>query len=288
MTGTPVQYIHYMPYGELLVYQTLTDYDERFKFTGKEHDDETGYDFFGARYHASALPSWLSVDPLADKYPGISPYAYCSWDPINKIDPDGRDEFEVNWNPEANKVTIKQIKNENYDQFHIVDADGDRIASSNKYDYRTITNLRSGKWGESNLSLFDVKGDDNAEDLFRFLGSNFTEEKGTPLEWSRVMVGTSNSGRNIIGTSMKKNATGVGHYIMFNGYTIRGVDHNHPNGTGPSNPDINNALFYNLKFPRAILRVYANGEYFPYSENTPKRSVIGVELKEIEVIGRKK
>ena len=249
---------------------------------------QTPYDFFGARNYSSAITSWLSVDPLADKYPNISPYAYCSWDPINKIDPDGRDEFEVNWNPEANKVTIKQIKNENYDQFHIVDADGDRIASSNKYDYRTITKLRSGKWGKSNLSLFDVKGDDNAEDLFRFFGSNFTEEKGTPLEWSRVMVGTSNSGRNIIGTSMKKDATGVGHYILFNGYTIRGVDHNHPNGTGPSNTDIDNALLYNSKFPRAILRVYANGEYFPYNENTPKRPVIGVELKEVEVIGRKK
>ena len=32
-----------MPYGELLVYQTLTDYNERFKFTGKERDDENGY-----------------------------------------------------------------------------------------------------------------------------------------------------------------------------------------------------------------------------------------------------
>ena len=29
-----------MPYGELLVYQTLTDYNERFKFTGKERDEE--------------------------------------------------------------------------------------------------------------------------------------------------------------------------------------------------------------------------------------------------------
>ena len=32
-----------MPYGELLVDQTLTDYNERFKFTGKERDDENGY-----------------------------------------------------------------------------------------------------------------------------------------------------------------------------------------------------------------------------------------------------
>ena len=34
---------------------------------------------------------WLSVDPLADKYPGISPYAYCAWNPIKFVDPDGRE-----------------------------------------------------------------------------------------------------------------------------------------------------------------------------------------------------
>jgi hypothetical protein len=32
----------------------------------------------------------LSVDPMADKYPGISPYAYCAWNPIMLVDPDGR------------------------------------------------------------------------------------------------------------------------------------------------------------------------------------------------------
>jgi uncharacterized protein RhaS with RHS repeats len=34
---------------------------------------------------------FLSVDPLAGKYPGISPYAYVANNPINAIDPDGRD-----------------------------------------------------------------------------------------------------------------------------------------------------------------------------------------------------
>ena len=63
--------------------------EKRYKFTGKERDMETGYDYFGARYYSSSLPLWLSPDPLPDKYPSISPYAYCNWNPIKYIDPDG-------------------------------------------------------------------------------------------------------------------------------------------------------------------------------------------------------
>ncbi len=32
------------------------------------------------------MPLWLSVDPLADKYPNISSYAYCAWNPVKYID----------------------------------------------------------------------------------------------------------------------------------------------------------------------------------------------------------
>ena len=60
--------------------------------TGKERDEETGYGYFGARYMDHELMTmWLSVDPMADKYPSISPYAYCNWNPIKLIDPDGRE-----------------------------------------------------------------------------------------------------------------------------------------------------------------------------------------------------
>jgi RHS repeat-associated protein len=61
----------------------------RYKFTGKERDAETGYDYFGARYYSSELSVWLSVDPLADKYPGISAYAYVFNNPVMLIDPWG-------------------------------------------------------------------------------------------------------------------------------------------------------------------------------------------------------
>ena len=60
-------------------------------FIGKERDSETGFSYFGARYYDSDLMTgWLSVDPMADKYPSLSPYNYCAWNPIRLVDPDGR------------------------------------------------------------------------------------------------------------------------------------------------------------------------------------------------------
>ena len=94
--GNPVQHLQYLPYGEPYVDQRTIGYSERFRFTGKERDEETGYGYFGARYMDHELmTSWLSVDPMADKYPSISPYNYCMWNPVKLIDPDGRDVWEV-------------------------------------------------------------------------------------------------------------------------------------------------------------------------------------------------
>ena len=57
-------------------------------FSGKEKDPETGYHYFGARYYNSDLSLWLSVDPMSDKYPNLSPYNYCAWNPMKLADPD--------------------------------------------------------------------------------------------------------------------------------------------------------------------------------------------------------
>ena len=63
-----------------------------FVFTGKERDEETGYGYFGARYMDHELMTmWLSVDPMADKYLSISPYAYCAWNPVKLVDPAGKE-----------------------------------------------------------------------------------------------------------------------------------------------------------------------------------------------------
>ena len=90
--GNPVQHLQYLPYGEPYVDQRTIGYSERFRFTGKERDEETGYGYFGAKYMDHELMTmWLSVDPMADKYPSVSPYAYCAWNPVKLVDPDGRE-----------------------------------------------------------------------------------------------------------------------------------------------------------------------------------------------------
>ncbi len=43
-----------------------------------------------ARHYNSDLSIWLSVDPLADKYPGVSPYTYCANNPVRLVDPNGK------------------------------------------------------------------------------------------------------------------------------------------------------------------------------------------------------
>ena len=65
--------------------ETLSQ-SHRLCFIGKERDSETGFSYFGARYYDSDLMTgWLSVDPMADKYPGLSPYAYCAWNPVKLV-----------------------------------------------------------------------------------------------------------------------------------------------------------------------------------------------------------
>ena len=62
-----------------------------YTFSAKEKDTETGYSYFGSRYYSSDLSIWLSVDPMSDKYPSLSPYVYCANNPIKLVDPDGEE-----------------------------------------------------------------------------------------------------------------------------------------------------------------------------------------------------
>jgi len=61
---------------------------KRYRYTGKERDEETGFYYHGARYYAPWLGRWTSCDPagLAD---GVNSYRYARNSPIRYTDPEG-------------------------------------------------------------------------------------------------------------------------------------------------------------------------------------------------------
>ena len=62
-----------------------------YKYNGKELDRKDGLDWYdyGARYYDAALGRWHVVDPMSEKYYGVSPYLYCVNNPILLVDPNG-------------------------------------------------------------------------------------------------------------------------------------------------------------------------------------------------------
>ena len=62
-----------------------------YSFNAKEKDYESGFHYYGSRYYSSELNIWNSTDPMADKYPSLTPYNYCANNPVKLIDPNGEE-----------------------------------------------------------------------------------------------------------------------------------------------------------------------------------------------------
>ncbi|MGI6291424.1 MAG: RHS repeat-associated core domain-containing protein [Bacteroidales bacterium] len=65
------------------------DLEGFYAFNAKELDEENGMYYYSARYYAP--PTFISRDPLFEKYPSISPYCYTANNPLKYVDPSGED-----------------------------------------------------------------------------------------------------------------------------------------------------------------------------------------------------
>jgi RHS repeat-associated protein len=70
------------------------------RYTGKEYDEEEGINqhYFGARFLHETMLRFTSVDPRAEKYPGLSSYVYAAGNPLRNYDPDGEEYVIVSRN----------------------------------------------------------------------------------------------------------------------------------------------------------------------------------------------
>ena len=127
--GNIIQHMEYLPFGETLVEEHLNSYNSPYKFNAKEFDAETGNYYYGARYYNPKWSIWLSVDPMAEKYPSWSPYSYTLNNPIRYIDPTGM----VVESPDTDygltkDGKIKQIgpTNNDPDRLYVLDENGNK------------------------------------------------------------------------------------------------------------------------------------------------------------------
>jgi RHS repeat-associated protein len=84
-TGAAINREEYTPYGETSFGSFAK---KRYRFTGKERDEESGLSYHGARYYAPWLARWVSCDP-AGTVDGLNLYRYARGNPVKFIDSNG-------------------------------------------------------------------------------------------------------------------------------------------------------------------------------------------------------
>jgi RHS repeat-associated protein len=231
--GNAIQHLMYLPFGEDWIQQKTTSWFAPYTFSGKEKDTETGYSYFGARYYDSGLSIWLSVDPMSDKYPSMSPYNYCANNPVILVDPDGRDVYTFD---ENGKILSHDDKQKGYDQVIVQKADGSTVEGE-KYEYGTFAEVKEPTYNGKICTQINFKKEfeNKRQDVFEFLAKN------SQVEWGTIRAeGLPNYYFGCIGTS--RDAPGLGNqpesctsHIVSTLYyneniTILNWDHSHPSG----------------------------------------------------------
>ena len=95
-TGEVAEQYDYYPFGKQHG-DYHTGYIHPYRYNGKELDGIAGVDwlYYGARMMEPEWGRFTTPDPMAERDYGVSPYVYCTDNPIKYIDPDGRKKH--NW-----------------------------------------------------------------------------------------------------------------------------------------------------------------------------------------------
>ena len=232
------QRMQYYPFG--LPYEAHYQPEEQpYKYGGKEFIELHGYDSydFDARMYYPALCRFMTMDPLCEKYYSISPYAYCNNNPVNYVDPDGRDIWEIDYDGRI----INRIENKTQDAFYMVakdsngdyqrtfsvDEDGNKKYNSINFEYGVITDSKKA-WFFNQETSFSINNESDGANLFKFFANN------TKIEFG--LINTQNNG-SLVMTNHQEHSIKVSKQakrLSMNGATVTSIVHNHPNNSYPS------------------------------------------------------
>ena len=185
-------------------------------FSAKERDAETSLSYFGARYYSSDLSIWLSVDPMASKYPHQSNYVYCSNNPLKVIDPNGEDEWEIDkkgnikWKCESEKHQLFALDKNGKRTGEYITLKNKNILNQLEKGKRTVLRGYDGNETEEGNRREAIVGKKDVDDLlnvFKFVSDNsnvewefeYSKQDGES-QYSLVTDGFSNQVRSHFGS----------------------------------------------------------------------------------------
>ena len=241
-----------------------------YRFNGKESQKFAGLPYldYGARFYHQLSSRWTTLDPLAEKYYSVSPYAFCSGNPVNFaiereqnelahfaeceqrkalqglnfVDWDGMDVWNV-----YEDGSISWVKQSKRDVVRTMDANGDII--SRKSFKKTDLSKGTLNLGEKGYDYFTVSDPSIAKKLFEFIATpsswgkdNNTNDRQAIVESSVIYTDIGNA--VLIGEKEATPTAALSMEYVNQGAVFTRIDHVHPNsdpfpsGTGQKNGDI--------------------------------------------------
>ena len=227
---TRVQQMQYYPSG-LPWNDNYQASQQPYKYGGKEFVEMHGLDEYDseARWYYPALMRTTTQDPLAEKYYDISPYAWCANNPVNLVDPDGKDIYYIGIYGEIMEVE----KDNEQEKFVLTQSKKEDIPNTEQSEMVNI----SFKYGAIDIEYLDLNGQpitaytmqnqQDAADLFKFFADNLNIEFGLILTTKESFVMTKHSYKKVPVSWFAQN-------LDIKNYIITNIIHNHPKNTGPS------------------------------------------------------
>jgi RHS repeat-associated protein len=192
-SGEVYQHLEYFAFGETFVEEHSNTERTPYLYNGKELDEETGLYYYGARYYDPRASLWASVDPLAEKYPSMSPFSYAANNPLIYIDPNGK-EIEGVTAADAQKAQ-NDIKS---------------MFSGSKFSkFRDLISLDGKKFnkinGESlNSALDGVELDDDERALIDIVTNSINSKDKHSVEYTTSGGNISNTGAKALSGELSK------------------------------------------------------------------------------------
>ena len=277
--GNLVQKTDYYPFGMPTKSSTNMSAQSR-KYNGKEFDTMHGlnqYDYH-ARHYDPSIGRFTTIDPLAEKYYDISPYAYCMNNPMRYIDPWGCDTLDF-----AHDGRIAGIRLGGNDVLNVTNKKGKVVSKS--YEAGTFASYGDRK-GDNGYAFISGNNEENSKSMFEFLADNTTVEWGN----STFQNKDGSMSHYVTNSHSDREENGLSDLTIQNNWYDRALikhDHSHPDrypypsGTPDSHYTQSGDIpFARMKTDRAIsnvqpipqFRIYIPGKgYLRYTPFTTQK-----------------